>query len=168
MSKAVQNWLMLFVAIFLIGIFSGYDSRLQNRGYKIKNRFLRFFVFDGDLFEQKKKRPKKDRDKISLEGIIFYIMGAITSLVNIVLAILPDIPIAPVTIETDEEAIRVNTFNVYFSYKITLWLLCAIFFYIGIWCLRVTKFEEKRWERILYIVVSIILMIVSIGAAVIL
>ncbi len=154
-----NNLFALIGAIFLIGTFAGYDNRFQKRGFVIKNGFWRFLIWNDDFFEKNKKRPKNDRDKISLAGIIYYIASGITALVNIVLAILPDIPIAPVTIETDEEAIRVNTFNQLFPYKLNWWLLCAVLFYIGFCLLRSAKFEEKRWIRILTIIAAGVVML---------
>lgn len=160
--------LVLIVAIFLIGSFAGYDSRFQKRGFVIKKRFWRFLIWNDGFFEKSKKRPKKDRNKISLAGIIYYIASGITALVKIVLAILPDIPIAPVTIETDEETIRVNTFNQLFSYKLNWWLLCSVFFYIGFCLLRSAKFEEKRWMRILTIIGAVVVMLACVCAVFIL
>lgn len=142
-------YLILIGCILFIRIFSGYDSRYQKGKYiSIKNPILRVILLDSLSLEGSSKRRKKDRNKMSVSGLIYYIAAAVVLIINIVLLIVPKIPIEPWIIETSRFIMYTDTLNEKIS-AVSIWLLfLSVCGYMILRCIRFSKTIEQKWLRI--------------------
>ena len=97
MSMVMMYVLFLLSVMFIRG-FAGYDSRKQKGKYiLIKNQILSTLLLDKMIMLEKSNRLKKDRNKMSVTGLIYYIAASIVFIISIVFALVPDIPSEPWT-----------------------------------------------------------------------
>ena len=106
-------YLFFVLAIFIIRMFAGYDSRYQNGKYlPIKNKVLsKILLGSMSIYTRNSKRLKKDQNKMSIRGIVLYIVAGTVLLINLIFLFVADIPIKPWVMKTDKFIIYVNTFN---------------------------------------------------------
>lgn len=160
----IMMYLLFLLSLIVCRFFSGYDSRFQNGKYIIINSpKLRMLLVDEMSFFERKKRLKKDINKMTISGLFFYIYSLATLILSVLLYIIvPKIPIEPWEIETDNFFMYVDTFNEKLS-AICIWLFfLSIISYVAVLMVRHTKTVKQRWIRILiYIVSSIMLVAVA-------
>ena len=160
----IMMYLLFLLSLIVCRLFSGYDSRFQNGKYIIINSpKLRMLLVDEMSFFERKKRLKKDINKMTISGLFFYIYSLVTLILSVLLYIIvPKIPIEPWKIETDDFFMYVDTLNEKLS-AICMWLyfLSAIS-YVAVLMVRHTKTVGKQWIRtLIYIVSSIMLVAVA-------
>lgn len=147
----IMMYLLFVFSLVFIRFFAGYDSRFLTGKYIVINdRKLRMLLIDEMSFFERRKRPEKDINKMTVSGFIFYIFSIVTLVISVLLHFLvPKTPVEPWEIETEEFFMYVDTLNEKLS-AICIWL----FFLSVIWCLtvrmiRYTKIIERKWIRIL-------------------
>ena len=125
-------YIVLLLSLLLIRICAGYDSRYQKgKNFSINHRILRILLIDKMSFFERTNRPKKDRNKISLPGVILYIFSFVVIAANIVLlCFVPEIPMDPWEIETDKFYMYVDTFNQQLSAALILVLFISALLYM--------------------------------------
>ena len=79
-------YLLFVMSIFFIRILAGYDSRYQTGKYIfIKNTVLGVVMLDGMSIYGRTKRLKKDKNKMSICGIPFYLGVGLVLITNIII-----------------------------------------------------------------------------------
>jgi membrane-bound metal-dependent hydrolase YbcI (DUF457 family) len=111
-KSMVMVYLIFALSIFFVRLFAGYDSRYQKGKYiSIKNTVLSIVLLDSMSIYGRTRRLKKDKNKMSLCGIPFYLGIGIVLITNIVFLTIPDMPIEPWGIETNKFIVYANTLN---------------------------------------------------------
>ena len=154
--------LFLLSVIFIRG-FAGYDSRKQKGKYiLIKNRILSTFLLDEMIMFEKSYRPKKDRNKMSFVGLVYYIAASIVFIISIVFSIVPDIPSEAWTFQSAKFALLADTLNDKIVAIAITSLLAAVFSYLAISIVKMTKDTKPTWLRIFVWVIACLMILVSI------
>ena len=109
----IMMYLLFLISLVVCRFFSGYDSRFQNGKYIIiNNPKLRMLLVDEMSFFERKMRLKKDINKMTISGLLFYIYTLITLVLSVLLNFfVPKTPIDPWEIETDDFFMYVDTLN---------------------------------------------------------
>ena len=120
-------------------------------------------LVDEMSFFERKKRLKKDINKMTISGLLFYIYSLITLVLSVLLNFfVPKTPIEPWEIETDDFFMYVDTLNEKLS-AICIWLyFLSVISFVAVLMIRYIKTVGKQWINILtYIVSSIMLIAVA-------
>ena len=158
----IMVYLVFAMSIFMIRIFAGYDSRYQNGKYlSVKNKALSKILLDSMSMYSKIKRPEKDRNKMSICGIPFYVAAGVVLLVNLIFLFVDDIPIEPWGIETEKFIVYANTLNDKISAIGILLLFASVIGYAAIAIIRSTKEVTPKWLKIFIWVVAVIMILVA-------
>ena len=159
----VMVYLLLVMSIFFIRILSGYDSRYQRGKYlSLKNKVLSKILLDSTSIYSRTKRLKKDKNKMSICGISFYVAAAVVLLINLVFLFVADIPIEPWVIETDKFIVYANTFNDKISAISILLLFSSVIGYIAFTIIHSTKETKPKWIKIFVWVVAVIMILTAV------
>ncbi len=160
----IMMYLLFMLSFVVCRFISGYDSRFQNGKYIIiNNPKLRMLLVDEMSFFERKKRLKKDINKMTISGLLFYIYSLITLVLSVLLNFfVPKTPIEPWEIETDDFFMYVDTLNEKLS-AICIWLyFLSVISFVAVLMVRHTKTVGKQWIKFLtYIVSSIMLFAVA-------
>ena len=147
--------IMAYVAfvLCLLGIraMAGYDSRCQNGKYvTLKSDFLSRVLLSRSVAVERKQRLKKDRNKMSVCGVVFYAAAGFTMLVNLFFFLVDDIPIKPWELDAGSLYIYVDTLNEKVSALLILLLFGSIAGYYMLLIFRTVKMEnvKPKWCRI--------------------
>ena len=153
--------LFLFSLIFIRG-FAGYDSRKKKGKYiLIKNQILSTLLLDEMIMFEKSYRLKKDRNKMSFVGLVYYIAAFIVFIISVVFALVPDIPSEPWAFQSAKFALLADTLNdKIVTVAITL-LLCAVLNYLAVSIIRITKDTKPTWLKIFVWVIACLMILVS-------
>ena len=145
----VMVYLIFALSIFFVRLLAGYDSRFQKGKYiSIKNTVLSAILLDGMSIYGTTRRLKKDKNKMSICGIPFYVAAAAVLLINLVFLFVADIPIEPWGIETSKFIVYATTLNdKIFAISILL-LLMSIIGYIAVTIIHSTKETKPKWIKI--------------------
>lgn len=157
----IMMYLLFIFSLVCCRLLAGYDSRFQKGKYiVISNPNLRMLLIDETSFFERKKRPKKDINKMTVLGVILYIYSLLTLVVSTLLYfIVPKTTIEPWRIETDDFFMYVDTLNEK-SAAICIWF----FFLFLILCLAIrmichTKTTAEKWIKTLTYIVSCMMII---------
>ena len=157
-----MQYLLIIFCIVFIRCFAGYDSRFENGKYiYIKHPVLRVILTDSTSFFERTKRRKNDRDKMSVVGLLFYVVAALVILINIVLLLVPQMPIEPWAIPSTKFK-AIDTLNEKISVILVWLLLCAVMGYMITLCARSVKTIKQKWLRI-FVYAILALAICTIG-----
>lgn len=148
----------IFTIIFA-RICTTYDSRSSRGKYiTIKNKTLAKLLIEKEHFLDKGEYTlQKDRNKMSIIGLTFYLCNLFIIILTLILLLLPQIPCAPFEIDATKMYLFANTINSKLSIVLTMILLCAEFLYFAIMLFRCIKNVEQKWLKILIFVISIII-----------
>ena len=150
----VMYVLFLLSVIFIRG-FAGYDSRKQKGKYiVIKNEFLSRFLLDEMMMLEKSYRPKKDRNKMSFVGLVYYIAASIVFIISIVFALVPSIPCEPWTFQSAKFALLADTLNDKIVTITIALLLCAVWNYLAVSIIRITKDTKPLGLKIFILAIA--------------
>lgn len=145
----LMMYLVFVLSIFFIRICSGYDSRYQKGKYIcIKNTVLSVLLLDSMSIYGKNKRLKKDKNKMAICGIPFYLGIGIVLITNIVFLIIPELPIEPWVIETNKFFVYANTLNDKISAIAILILFASVIGYTAISVIHSTKETKPKWIKV--------------------
>lgn len=149
----------LIFTIILARICTTYDSRNSRGKYiAIKNKTLAKLLIEKEDFLGKGKYTlKKDRNKMSMIGLIFYLCNLFVIILALILLLLPQIPCAPFEIDAPKMYLFADTINSKIPIILTIILLCAEFLYFAIMLFRYIKNIEQKWIKTLVFVSSIIM-----------
>ena len=163
----IMIYLLFAMSIFMIRILAGYDSRYQNGKYvSVNNKVLSKILLDSMSIYSRTKRLKKDKNKMSICGIPFYVATAAVLLINLVFLFVADIPIEPWGIETNEFIVYANTFNDKISAISILLLFCSLIVYIAFTVIYSTKETKPKWIKIFIWIVAVIMILTAILSSV--
>ena len=163
----IMVYLLFAMSIFMIRILAGYDSRYQNGKYvSVKNTALSKILLDSMSIYSRTNRLKKDKNKISICGIPFYVAATVVLLINLVFLFVADIPIEPWGIETDKFIVYANTFNDKISAISIFLLFFSVIGYIAIAIIRSTKEIKPKWIKIFVWVVTVIMILTAVLSSV--
>lgn len=132
------EWLVFALSLFFIRFLAGYDGRYQTgRACRVKNPFFASLLLDRRSFFERTDRPRRDRDKISIAGISFWVAAALVLLAKALFWLLPDAPLSPA--QTDG----------FFSYATTRGakISAIAVFLLHLACLGYMLFVSLRWAR---------------------
>ena len=159
----IMVYLLFAMSIFMIRILAGYDSRYQNGKYvPVKNTVLSKILLDSMSIYSRTKRPKKDKNKMSIRGIPFYVAAATVLLINLVFLFIADIPIGPWGIETNKFIVYANTFNDKISAISILLLFSSVIGDIAFTIIHSTKETKPKWIKIFVWVVAVIMILTAV------
>ena len=149
---------LIFTIIFA-RISTTYDSRNSKGKYiTIKSNALAKVLIEKECFLDKGKYTlQKDRNKMTVIGLIFYLCNLIIVILTFILLLLPKIPCKPLEIEATKMYLFADTLNSKIPIIFTMILLCAEFLYFAIMLFRCIKDVEQKWIKTLVFVVSIII-----------
>ena len=161
----VMIYLLFVLLIFFIRILSGYDSRYQKGKYiSVQNTVLSVVLLDSMSIYGRTKRLKKDKNKMAICGIPFYLGIGIVLITNIVFLIIPELPIEPWGIETNNIFVYADTLNDKISAIAILMLFASVIGYTAISIIHSTKETKPKWIKVFIWVVAS-LMIVAVAAS---
>lgn len=159
----IMIYLLFAMSIFMIRILAGYDSRYQNGKYlSVKNTVLSKILLDSMSIYSRTKRLKKDKNKMSICGIPFYVAAAFVLLINLVFLFITDIPIEPWGIETSKFIVYANTLNDKISAISILLLLMSIVGYIAFTIIHSTKETKPKWIKVFAWMVAVIMILTAV------
>ena len=155
----VMMYVLFLLSVIFIRIFAGYDSRKEKGKYiVIKSRILSTLLLDEMDMLEKTDRLKKDRNKMSIVGLIYYLVALVVLIISIVFALIPNIPCEPWAFESAKFVLFADSVNdKIVTVAITL-LLAAVFSYLAVSIVKFTKDTKPTWLRI-FIWITVCLMI---------
>ena len=163
----IMVYLLFVMSIFMIRILASYDSRYQNGKYlSVRNTVLSKILLDSMSIYSRTTRLKKDKNKMSICGISFYVAAAVVLLINLVFLFVADIPIEPWVIETDKFIVYANTFNDKISAISILLLFSSVIGYIAFTVIHSTKETKPKWIKIFVWVVTVIMILTAVLSSV--
>ncbi len=150
--------LLLFFSIFFARFSTTYDSRNCTGKYiVIKNCTLaKLLVEKASFFDKGKYTLQKDRNKMSVIGLIFYLCNVFVITLFGVLLLLPQIPCAPLEIDATKLYLYADTVNTKIPIVLAIILLCVEFLHILALMFRYRKEVEQKWIKGLIFVLSIV------------
>lgn len=160
-------YLLFVMSIFFIRILAGYDSRYQTGKYIfIKNTVLGVVMLDGMSIYGRTKRLKKDKNKMSICGIPFYLGVGLVLITNIIFSLITDLPTEPWKIETNKLLVYANTLNDKISAIAILMLFASVIGYTAISIIRSTKETKPKWIKVFVRVVASLMFVVAVATGI--
>ena len=145
----IMIYMLFLLSLIFIRWFAGYDSRRQTGKYVIiKNKTLSTLLLEKMTFLDKNDRTKKDRNKMSVVGLVYYIAAFIVFIISVVFTLVPDIPSEPWAFESAKFILFADSLNdKIVTVAITL-LLSAVWDYIAVSIVKMTKDTKPTWLKI--------------------
>ena len=163
----VMVYLIFALSIFFVRLLAGYDSRYQKGKYiSIKNTVLSAVLLDNMSIYAKNGRLKKDKNKMSICGIPFYLGIGIVLIINTVFLIIPDMPIEPWRIETNKFIVYADTLNDKISAIVILILFASVIDYIAVSIINSTKETKPTWIKVFIWIVSALMIVTATASAI--
>ena len=158
----VMMYVLFLLSVIFIRGFAGYDSRKKKGKYiVIKSRILSIFLLDEMDMLEKTYRLKKDRNKMSIVGLIYYLVALVVLIISIVFALVPDIPCEPWAFESAKFVLFADSLNdKIVTVAITL-LLAAVFGYLAVSIVKFTKDTKPTWLRIFIWITAFLMILIS-------
>lgn len=158
----IMVYLLLAMSLLFIRILSGYDSRYQKGKYfSVKNTVISKIALDSMSIYSKTKRPKKDRNKMSVCGVYFYSALATVLIINVVFLIVPDISCEAWVIDTGRFIVFAHTLNNKISAISILLLFLSIFVCVAFAIISYTKEIDPKWIKIFVWFFAIFMILVA-------
>lgn len=154
---------MLPIALFFILVFARisacYDSRISKGKYvTINNNTLARILIEKENFLHKGKYTlKKDRNKMAIVGLTFYLCVIFILILILVFLLLPEIHCKPFEFDATKMYLYADTLNQKIPIIFTIMLLCAEFIYFAVSLFQFKNEVEQKWIKMLLFVSSIII-----------
>lgn len=154
---------MLPIQLLMVFLFarmiSCYDSRISKGKYvTINNKTLAKLLIDNEHFFYKGKRTlKKDRNKLSIVGLTFYLGVVFIVVVSFVFFLLPIIPCEPFELDTSKMYFYADTLNEKVPLILSIILMCAELIYTAVLLFKYRKEIEQKGIKIFCCVCSLII-----------
>ena len=160
--------ILLFFILVFARISTCYDSRVSKCKYiTVKNNTLAKILIEKESFFDKGKYTlKKDRNKMSIVGLSFYLCVIFIVALTLFFCLLPKIPCEPFEFDATKMYLYADTLNQKIPIILSIILLCSEFVYFAVSLFRYKKEIEQKWIKTLVVVSSIILGLVS-GAVIV-
>lgn len=156
-------YLLLVLSAALIRFFAGYDSRFQSGRYiTVKNTVLSRILTDSTSFFERTKRPRHDRGRMSVAGLVYYAALAAVIAVNAVFLILPPIPSEPWFLETSRLIMYADTLGDKISAAAIGLLMLSVLGYMVLGSARAVKTIKQRPLRF-FISAFVVLALFALG-----
>ena len=158
----VMMYVLFLLSVIFIRGFAGYDSRKKKGKYiVIKSRILSTLLLDEMVMLEKTYRLKKDRNKMSIVGLIYYLAALIVLLLSIIFAFIPAIPCEPWAFESAKFVLFADSLNdKIVTVAITL-LLSAVWDYIAVSIVKMTKDTKPTWLKIFIWITACLMILIS-------
>lgn len=155
--------LLLFSVFFCRAMHTSYRSGTSKEYcVVIKNNVISKILIDGWQPFEKKDSLKRDRNKLSFYGLIFYCLNAIALILFIILLILPEFPCNLYEISINDSSFVIKTYNtlipLVFSVFICL-LEIAVFSLRLIPILNSVQYAAVKWFCIIVLFITVLLCI---------
>jgi len=150
-----------FIILNKIDELDGTNERLLEY-LSVKNTVLSKILLDSMSIYSRTKRLKKDKNKMSICGIPFYVAAVFVLLINLVFLFITDIPIEPWGIETSKFIVYANTLNDKISSISILLLLMSIVGYIAFTIIHSTKETKPKWIKVFAWMVAAIMFLTAV------
>lgn len=126
--------IQLIFALIFARICSCYDSRISKGKYvTIKNNTLAKILIDNEHFFYRGKRTlKKDRNKLSIAGMIFYLCVVFIVVLTFIFLLLPQIPCEPFELDSTKIYLYADTLNEKIPIIFSIILMCVEIIYIAV------------------------------------
>ena len=158
---------MLPILLFFILVFARmstcYDSRISKCKYiTVKNNTLAKILIEKEsFFDKGKYTPQKDRNKMSIVGLIFYLCVIFIVALTLFFCLLPKIPCEPFEFDATKMYLYADTLNQKIPIILSIILLCSEFVYFTVSLFQYKKEIEQKWIRILVCVSTLLMGLVS-------
>ena len=158
----VMMYVLFLLPVIFIRGFAGYDSRKKKGKYiVIKSRILSTLLLDEMVMFEGTYRLKKDRNKMSIVGLIYYLVALVVLIISIVFALVPDIPCEPWAFESAKFVLFADSLNdKIVTVAITL-LLAAVFSYLAVSIVKFTKDTKPTWLKIFIWITACLMILIS-------
>ena len=155
--------ILLFFILVFARISTCYDSRISEYKYiTVKNNTLAKILIEKESFFDKGKYTlKKDRNKMSIVGLSFYLCAIFIVALTLFFCLLPKIPCEPFEFDATKMNLFADTLNQKIPIILSIILLCSEFVYFAVSLFRYKKEIEQKWIKILVCVSSLLMGLVS-------
>ncbi len=155
--------ILLFFLLVIARISACYDSRISKGKYiTVKYNRLAIILIEKEHFLYKGKPTlKKDRNKMSVAGLIFYLCVIFIVLLILIFLLLPPIPCAPFSIDATKLYLFADTLNQKLPIIFSIMLLCSEFIYFAVLLFRYKKELKQKWIKVLVCLSSLLLGLIS-------
>ena len=159
---------ILFFFIFILTkIIAPYDSRFSEGKYvAVKNKKAAKLLIDKKSFYSRDVTLQKDRNKMTVAGLIFYLCLAFVIILTAVLLIIPQIPCTPFEIDAAKLYLRADTLNGKIAIVSATVLLCSEFVYTALLVFKSRKTVEEKKTRVFLCIVAALTAFCGIFAAI--
>ena len=160
--------ILLFFILVFARISTCYDSRISKCKYiTVKNNTLAKILIEKESFFDKGKYTlKKDRNKMSIVGLSFYLCLIFIVVLTLFFCLLPKIPCEPFEFDATKMYLYADTLNQKIPVILSIILLCSEILYFTVSLFQYKKKIEQKWIKTLVVVSSIIIGLVS-GAVIV-
>ena len=165
--KVGDTVFMLPILLFFILVFARmstcYDSRISKCKYiTVKNNTLAKILIEKEsFFDKGKYTPQKDRNKMSIVGLIFYLCVIFIVALTLFFCLLPKIPCEPFEFDATKMYLYADTLNQKIPIILSIILLCSEVVYFTVSLFQYKKEIEQKWIRILVCVSTLLMGLVS-------
>ncbi len=155
--------ILLVFLLVIARICACYDSRISKGKYiTVKHDRLAKILIEKEHFLYKGKHTlKKDRNKMSVVGFIFYLCVIFLVVLLLIFLLLPPIPCTPFMMDATGLYLFADTLNQKIPIIFSIMLLCSEFIYFAVLLFRYKKELEQKWIKILVCLSSLFLGLIS-------
>jgi|GEM_PF-5559788 len=153
---------MLIIELFFARCFTSYDSRFSKGKYiTVKNKRMAKLLIDRQSFFERRYTLKKDRNKMSVMGLIFYLCVIFLFVITLFFDIIPPIPCDPFGIDTTKMSFFANTINQKVPILLAWIVMCVELFYIGILSYRAVSVVGPKWIKCFVFIIFFVTCIIG-------
>ena len=159
--------LPLFVTLVFAKTVSTYDSRIHKGKYVvIRNKTIaRLLISKCTPPVRGKQTLKKDRNKMSLFGLVIYLGTLFVILITVILLIIPKVPCEPFLVDSTRLFLYADTINakIPICLSLSLFALASVFWFV--YWIRLISDTECKWIKIaISIFFGLMIVVCAIGA----
>ena len=149
--------IQVLIVLLFARMLSCYDSRISKGKYvTINNKTLAKILIDNEHFFYRGKRTlKKDRNKLSVVGFIFYLCVVFIVVLTFVFFLLPQIPCEPFELDSTKMYLYADSLNEKIPIIFSIILMCAEIIYTAILLFRYRNEIAQKSIRIFTCVCSL-------------
>lgn len=155
--------IQVLIVFLFARMLSCYDSRISKGKYvTINNKTLAKILIDNEHFFYKGKRTlKKDRNKLSVVGLIFYLCVVFIVVLTFIFLLLPQIPCEPFELDSTKMYLYADTLNEKVPIIFSIILMCVEIIYIAVLLFQYRNEIAQKVIRIFTCVCSLFMGLVS-------
>lgn len=155
--------IQVLIVLLFARIISCYDSRTSKGKYvTIKNNTLAKLLINNEHFFYKGKRTmKKDRNKLSIVGLILYLCVVFVVVLSVIFLFLPQIPCEPFELDSTKMYLYADTLNTKIPIIFSIILMCTEIIYIAVLLFQYRNEIAQKGIKIFTCVCSLFMGFVS-------